>query len=303
MNLTTGTSQKETIPEKIVRDYVGGRGFGIKYLYQELAPGIDPLSADNKLLFTIGPLAGTGAIATSRWMVIAKSPLTNTYFRSVAGADFGAWLRWAGIDLLIIEGQAAKPVYLYIKEDGIEIKEAAELWGKGTIETQEKLKQIHGDGIRIACIGPAGEKLVRYSAIMSDLRTAGRGGMGTVMGSKNLKAIVIDVGRKVDLPNPEEFRGLIKEQVAALGRSKRFPIFSDAGTPGDTESFNRMGFFPVANFRYGTLEGYEKISLEEYAKLKVKDTRCYACSIHCGNELGSSVRALIMRLYGHLPVL
>ena len=207
-NLTTGALQEEVIPQKIVVDFVGGRGFGVKYLYQELSPGIAPLSPDNKLIFSIGPLAGTGALSFSRWMAITKSPLTETYFRSVGGGDFGAWLRFAGLDMIIVEGKSTNPVYLYIEDGHYEIKDAGELWGEDTAKTQEKLKEIHGARVRTACIGPAGEKLVRYASILSDRRAAGRGGVGAVMGSKNLKAIVIKTARKVTLPNPDEFKEL-----------------------------------------------------------------------------------------------
>ena len=147
-NLTTGTMKEEVIPQKVVVDFVGGRGFGIKYLYQELSPGIDPLSPANKLLFTIGPLAGTGALSFSRWMVTTKSPLTDTYFRSVAGADFGAWLRFAGLDMIIVEGKSDKPVYLYIEDGRYEIKDAGELWGQETEADAKADAQQRGQGLR-----------------------------------------------------------------------------------------------------------------------------------------------------------
>lgn len=281
-NLTTGALKEEVIPQKIVVDFVGGRGFGIKYLYQELSPGIDPLSPSNKLLFTIGPLAGTGALSFSRWMAITRSPLTNTYFRSVGGGDFGAWLRFAGLDMIIVEGKSTKPVYLYIEDGRYEIKDARELWGKDTAKTQEKLKEIYGTGVRIACIGPAGEKLVRYASILSDRRTAGRGGVGAVMGSKNLKAIVIKAARKVNLPNPDEFKKLIKQQADGFKADPTQQGHRIDGTLANIEITNIRGMFPNRNFREGRLDGWENISVTEYAKIKVKDTGCYVCPVRCG---------------------
>ncbi|MFC2013986.1 aldehyde ferredoxin oxidoreductase N-terminal domain-containing protein [Chloroflexota bacterium] len=159
VNLTTGVLKEEVIPQKIVVDFIGGRGFGIKYLYEELSPDIDPLSPANKLFFTIGPLAGTGALAFSRWLVTFKSPLTDTYGRSVCGSDFGAWLRFAGLDVIIVEGKSAKPVYLYMEDGHYEIKDAEELWGSDTVKTQDRLKEIYGERVRAICIGPGGGEI------------------------------------------------------------------------------------------------------------------------------------------------
>jgi len=264
-------------------DFVGGRGIGIKYLYQELSPGIDPLGEDNKLFFAIGPLAGTGALSFSRWMVITKSPLTGTYGRAVGGGSFGARMGFAGLDLIIVEGKATKPVYLYIEDGHYEIKDAAGLWGLDTAITQGRLSEIHGIDTRIACIGPAGEKLVRYANIMSERRSASRGGVGTVMGSKNLKAIVVNAAPRTTLLNAENFKELIKQESEFFQKSeKAFRSFSEEGTLARVEGTNLMGMYPTRNFREGFLEGWEKVSAAEFAKLKIKDTACYACAVHCG---------------------
>ena len=281
-DLTTGVLQEEVIPQKIVIDFIGGRGFGIKYLYQELSPGIVPLSPANKLIFSIGPLAGTGALSFSRWIATAKSPLTETYFRSVGGGDFGAWLRFAGLDMIIVEGKSTKPVYLYIEDGHYEIKDAGKLWGKDTAKTQEKLKEIHGTGVRAACIGPAGEKLVRYASILSDRRAAGRGGVGAVMGSKNLKAIVIKAARKVKLSNPDEFKGLTKQQADGFRADPTQQGHRINGTLTNIEITNIQGMFPTRNFREGRLDGWENVSATEYARIKTKDAGCYVCPVRCG---------------------
>jgi aldehyde:ferredoxin oxidoreductase len=283
VNLTAGTCKAETVPEKIAMDFIGARGIADKYLYDELSPGVDPLGPDNKLIFCIGPLAGTGAMSASRWMVVSKSPLTGTYYRGVGGADFGAWMRFAGLDMVIIEGKAAKPVYLYIEKGKYELKDAAELWGKGSFETHRKLEEIHGARTRVACIGPAGERLVLYASIPSGGRCVGRGGMGTVMGSKNLKAIAINAAPEAKLPRPEEFRELVHQEVIGMQAALLYRHFSEVGTSLMQDQTNMLGAFPTRNFREGTMRDFEKVSMASQQAMKEKDTACYACPIHCGN--------------------
>ena len=189
----------EPISEQVVIDFIGGRGFGAYHAYTRIAPGTDPLREENKVLFLAGPLAGTGALSTSRWMVCTKSPLTGAYARSVAGADFGAWLRFAGYEFIEIDGKADKPVYIHVTPDSCQILDAGEIWGQDTVKTQEWLKAKHGKDTRNACIGPAAEKLVRYAGVFSERRSASRCGTGTVLGSKNLKAIAITTRRNIQL--------------------------------------------------------------------------------------------------------
>ena len=223
VNLTSGKVSTETVPEKIAADFIGGRGYGIRYLYEELTPGIDPLGEKNKLLMLNGPLAGTMAQAVSRWMTCTRSPLTGAFARSVCGADFGAWMKFAGYEIIIIEGKADKPVYIHLTADGCRILDAGEIWGKDTKETQGWLTQNHGKNTRTACIGPAGENLVKYAAVVSDRRTAGRCGTGAVMGSKNLKAVAITAQRKLYLADPEAYDKLAREQVSYhQGQSRLF---------------------------------------------------------------------------------
>lgn len=283
VNLSTGEIKEEEIPVKMAREYVGGRGFGAKYLYDEVAPGIDPLGSENKLLFGTGPLAGTSAQSLSKWLVTTKSPLTGTYTRSLGGGDFGAWLKWAGFELVIIEGRAAKPVYLYIKDSKYEIRDASAIWGKSTSQAQAYLKKEHGAKARIVCIGPAAEKLVRYAPIFSGHRAAGRGGTGTVMASKNLKAVVVEADRSENLADPGEFKKLVRQQVKGYKESLGFEPFRDYGTPMgvDYPGFG-LGAFPVRNFRRGDLEGWEKLSFTQYAAITQKHTGCYACMLKCG---------------------
>jgi len=282
INLSTGKIGVEHIPKQVIMDYVGGRGFGIKYLYQEVAPNIDPLSEHNKLLLLTGVLTGTNAQSVSRWMVITKSPLTGCFARSVVGADFGAWLKFAGYDFIIIEGKAERPVYIHLTSDSCQILDATELWGRDTKETQESLQQLYGRNTRVACIGPAGERLVKYAAIVTGRRTAGRCGTGTVMGSKKLKAIAINAQRNLQLYDPVAFSQLVKEQIASMREDKGYHHHREMGTTGTQDITNKLGIYPVRNFRYGQQQGYEKITGEEYRKLRTGEFGCYSCSARCG---------------------
>ena len=282
INLSNREVKEEPVPEKVVADFIGGRGFGAYYLYRELAPNTDPLGERNKLLFVTGPLAGTNAQAVSRWMVCTRSPLTGAFARSVCGADFGAWMRFSGYDFFLVEGRAERPVYILLSDGTCQIKDAGELWGKDTLRTQEELMQRYGRNTRVACIGPAGEKLVRYAVIASARRTASRCGPGTVMGSKNLKAIAIRTRRNVQLHDQDAFKQLVKEQVASMQASKGYHHHTDVGTTTTHDITNPLGIYPVKNFRYGQQKGFEKLSGEEYRKFRTGNFGCYSCSSRCG---------------------
>ncbi|MHB8104369.1 MAG: aldehyde ferredoxin oxidoreductase family protein [Dehalococcoidales bacterium] len=282
VNLSNGKVSTESVPESIAVDFVGGRGYGIKYVYDEIAPGTDPLGEKNKLIMIAGPLAGTMAQAVSRWMVCTKSPLTGAFARSVCGADFGAWMRFADFEIIIIEGKAAKPSYLHLTPDGCKILSAAEIWGKNTKETQTWLNSQHGKNTRVACIGPAGENLVKYSAIVSDRRTAGRCGTGAVMGSKNLKAVVITAPRALHLANTDAYNVLAREQVNIIKDNGGFLNHKEWGTTNTQDVTNAIGIFPVRNFRYGQLTDFKNVAGTEYRKLRVGDMGCYSCLARCG---------------------
>jgi len=282
VNLTTGKVTTESVPEKVAADFIGGRGYGVRYLYDEIKPGIDPFSEENKLLMLNGPLAGTTAQAVSRWMTCTKSPLTGTFTRSVCGADFGAWLKFCGYEMIILEGKAEKPSYLHLTPDGCKIMDASGIWGKDTKVTQEWLVARHGKNTRTACIGPAGEKLVKYAAVVSDRRTAGRGGTGAVMGSKNIKAVAITASRRLFLADPEGYEKLAKQQVSTILGNGGFQNHKEWGTTATQDITNAIGIYPVRNFRYGQLVDYKPILGAEYRKLRVGDIGCYSCAARCG---------------------
>ncbi|MBA7569989.1 putative oxidoreductase YdhV [subsurface metagenome] len=282
VNLSAGTVTDEPLSLPTVHDFIAGLGFGIKYLYDELAPHVDPLGEHNKLLFVPGLLAGTQAQSVSRWLVCTKSPMTGCFARSCCGGDFGAWIRFAGYDFIIVEGKAEKPVYLYVTAEGTQIKDAAELWGKDTGYTQEWLTQQHGKDVRVACIGQAGEKLVKYSAIVSGKRTASRCGGGTIMGTKLLKAVAIKARRNLDLHDPDGFGKLVKEQIEIMRASKEYHKNREYGTTDGAITRNIIGVYPVRNYRYGELKDYQKLSPEAYKEMEIGDFGCYSCSIRCG---------------------
>ena len=282
VNLSSGKVAAEDVPEQIAEDFVGGRGYGIRYLYKELSAGVDPLGEQNKLLMLAGPLAGNNAQAVSRWMTCTKSPLTGALARSVCGADFGAWLKFAGYEMVIVEGKSDKPVYVHITTDGCRILDAGEIWGKSTKEAQSWLSQQHGRDTRTACIGQAGENLVKYAAVVSDRRTAGRCGTGTVMGSKNLKAVAITARRNVQLYDVETYNKLAKEQVDIIRNSAGFEHHKEWGTTTTQDLTNDLGIYPVRNFRYGQHIDYRKLLGEEYRKIRTGEMGCYSCPARCG---------------------
>jgi aldehyde:ferredoxin oxidoreductase len=284
VNLSTGKISAEPVPEQIARDFVGGRGYGLKYLYDELKPGADPLGPDNKLIIASGALGGTPVFTVGRWMTITKSPLTGAFARSVGGGDFAAWIKFAGYDFMIIEGRADKPSYLHITPDGCQIMDAADLWGQETLPAQETLQERHGKkNTRTICIGPAAEKLVKYAGIFCDRRTAGRCGTGTVMASKNLKAVAITAAR-ITLPvaDPAALKALVKEQAAIYKTSKGFQHHKEWGTTDTQDVTNSIGVFPMRNFREGQHPEFEKISGKAYRVLRTGEFGCYLCPANCG---------------------
>jgi len=282
LNLTTGQSQVEEIPKAWLKDFLGGRGLGVKYLYEELKPGVEPLSADNKVIMMMGPLGATTAMSVSRMALVTKSPLTGTVAKSVMGGNFGAYLKFAGYDGIIVEGESAKPVYLHIEKEGIHLLDAAELWGLDTQQTHQKLREKHGKATQVACIGPAGENLVRYAVLISNLRVGGRTGVGAVLGAKKIKAFAVNSSGPLSLYDPDAFKKLTKEIIEGLRTSPGRIRMSDFGTSYLTLGFEKVGIFPVKNFQEGHLEGVENIGDEALANIKVKNDGCYGCMAKCG---------------------
>ncbi len=285
VNLTTGTHAIEDIPVAWMREYIGGRGLAARYLYEEMDPTADPLGPENKLIFATGPLTGTPVPCGARYMVVTKGALTNAITTSNSGGHWGPELKFAGYDLLILEGQAPRPSYLFIYDDRVEIRDAAQYWGKGVFETEDGLREELGiPALRVSCIGPAGENLVKFACIMNDKhRAAGRSGVGTVMGSKNLKAIAVRGTGGVDIAEPEAFMKAVWEMRAEMQDNPGRKSFTELGTAATIDLTNAFGGLPTRNFQQGQFEHAEALNGNA-----VKDTRmvsnkaCFACTIACG---------------------
>ena len=283
IDLTEKKSSIEEIPERHLRDFISARGLGAKYLYDELRPGTEPLSPGNKLIFSIGVLGATGLQGFSKWAVTTRSPLTDTIFRAVTGGNFGAWMKHAGYDLIIIEGKGEKFLRVHLDTEGVHFLEAEDLVGLDYRTVQGKIKDLHGSHTESACIGPAGEKLVRYAVISSGERTASRGGVGTVMGAKNLKAISINVPIQKPAPHdPRRFAGLLTKQIDILKRHPRKKNMSTVGTPYITTVTDGLGILPVKNFQEGSIRTIKDIDGENFFALKRARAGCYVCMTRCG---------------------
>ena len=286
VNLTDGKISEEKINEKFVEKWLGTRGFGIYYLLKEIDPKVDPFSPENKIIYATGPLTGTTAPTGGRYMVITKSPLTGYIAMANSGGFFGAELKFAGWDAIIVEGQAEHPVYLYINDDQVELRDASHLWGKVVSETEEKLKEeVEDKKVHIASIGPAGENLSRIAAVMNDEhRAAARGGVGAVMGSKKLKAIVVRGHKRVEVADRVRFTSVVKEKITKL---KNDPVagggLPNYGTAILVNIINQNGLYPTRNFQDSQFEYAEEQSGEAMsAKYLVRNKPCYACPIGCG---------------------
>ena len=284
IDLTNKKATVEPLKEELVKKFIGGRGFGAKILWDELKPGICPLSPENKIIFTVGPLTGTKAQSASRWMVQFKSPLTGTYFRSVGGGFFGAELKFAGYDAVIIEGKAEKPTYIYINDGDVEFRDAQKIWGMNTLATRDFLKEETDKNAHMVMIGPAGENLVKFSAIVTDVdfRTASRGGGGAVMGSKNLKAIVVKGDKRPEVYDENAFDEAVKEQIESYKSNPAFEGFHNLGTNFAVYPFYTLGHFPTYNFKQKELDGAEIFQPEVLSQYVVKHSGCWGCMIRCG---------------------
>lgn len=286
INLTNGTIKKEALNIDDAKMYLGARGLGSKILIDEVDPKVEPLSPENKLIFMAGPLTGTLASSAGRYEVIAKAPLTGTIGASNSGGHFGPELKFAGYDGIIFEGKSEKPVYIYINDDEIEIRPAEHVWGKTVFETTDQLIEETDKNARVACIGPAGEKHVLYATVMNEKhRAAGRSGLGSVMGSKNLKAVVVKGSGSINVADPE---GFLKTIYDARTKLKAHPVTGGGlptyGTQVLINVLNQSGALPTRNWRDGGIfEHADDIGGETLTnKYLVKNKGCFGCSIACG---------------------
>ena len=301
VDLSRGTISVDRPSADFYRQYVGGRGFISYFLLRELGAGTDALSPENKLIFANGPVTGVPIAGSGRNSVGAKSPLTNGYGDAEVGGYWGAELKHAGYDAIIVEGKSEDPVYLWIKDGKAEIKDAKHLWGKTTGECQKLIQEELGDEhIRVAQIGLAGEKLVRYACIINDLsHAAGRTGMGAVMGSKNLKAVAVRGHSKVALSEPGVVSSLAKWFRENFKLIKRTAGLSKDGTAGLLLGLNVAGGLPTRNFQQGVFEGADKISGDAMkAGILVGQRGCYSCIVRCKPEVASGEPYNVDPAYG-----
>ena len=284
VNLSDGRILIEQPDEKFYRRYLGGEGFVAYYLLREVKPGIDPLSPENKLIFAAGPLTGAPIPGCGRNSVGAKSPLTGGFGEAEVGGMWGAELKRAGFDAIIVEGRAESPVYLWIHDGEAEIMDAKHLWGKDTGETQTIIRRGLGDDlIRVASIGPGGENLVRFACVIVDLRdAAGRTGMGAVMGSKNLKAIAVRGRKRVEVYNPDRLRELSRWLNENMSKFRFVNDLHNYGTGAGMDAGAASGNLPFRNFRDGGFPNPEKLDARTIRKtISIGMEGCYACSVRC----------------------
>lgn len=284
IDLTTRKVTREALDLTLAETFVGGRGLTSYLLYREMDPATDALSPGNKLMFGTGPLTGTGAVAASRYVVVCKAPLTGTIACSNSGGFFGPEMKFAGYDVVIFEGKADKPVYVWINEDRVEIRSAEKLWGKTPEETEDAVRAATSQMAKVACIGPAGEKLSLLAGVINDRqRLAARTGVGAVMGSKNLKAIAVRGTRGLRLADPEGFwfasldvlKKIVNDPVS-------FGSFRAYGTANLVNLINEMGAFPTRNFTAETFEGAAATSGEAISEeILLRNRACFACPIAC----------------------
>ena len=286
VDLSSGRVKTEEYPENFYRQYFGGSGFIGYFLLKELKPGVEPLSPDNKLIFAAGPLTGVPAGGCGRHSVGGKSPLTGGFGEADSGGYWGAELKMAGFDAIIIEGKAEKPVYLYIQDGKAELKDARHLWGMKTLECQNTIREELGDRqIKVAYIGPGGENLVRFACVMNDLdAAAGRTGMGAVMGSKKLKAIAVRGHQRVSIADATTFKEIAKwiaDNTPITNKGMH-----DFGTARVVAVLNPVGGLPTLNFKLGSIEGANKIDGQAMLDtIFVKRRACFACPVQCKREV------------------
>ena len=292
VDLSTGKQTIINIDKDVRRKFIGGRGLGLKLYTDMCSADIEALDKKNALIFSTGPL--TGIIQTAgRYQVTSRSPLTGTIIDSSSGGFFGANLKKAGFDGLVITGKSDNPVYLKVTEEGIEIKDAINIWGKDTHETMKILKNELSSNISVACIGPAGENLVPFASIMNDKdRAAGRGGVGAVMGSKNLKAITASGKKQIPVNDPEGLKKMLSTINTLIDKN---PVTGKSlqllGTSVLVNVINAHGMYPTENFKRGVFNDAEGTSGEKIAETILQGrSACFKCPIACGRKTKTSKR-------------
>ena len=284
--LSEGKIVKEPLSDEFRLNYLGGRGFNSKTLFDEIKPGIDPLGPDNVFAVGVGPLNGTAAPGSARWTVSARSTVTAGLGDGNGGGDFSSELKFAGYDQIVFYGRSPKPVYLWISDDHVELRDASNIWGKTTRDTHYLLVQELKDReIRELCIGPAGENLVRLAKVFANVtRAGGKGGMGAVMGSKNLKAVVVRGTGSVKIARPAEFLKVLKRDYEKLMSSSWQKVFREQGSMSTLRGAAMRYSLSTRNAQSGYFEGWENLTSEAFEhQFAVKHRGCAACPISCSH--------------------
>jgi aldehyde:ferredoxin oxidoreductase len=285
VSLSNQTTKIQPLDSTDFRRFLGGRGLGVKLVYDHVSPETSPTSPQNLLVFAVGPLTATSAPTAGRFVVITKSPLTGTIFDSHAGGFFGPQLRRAGVAALVLDGRADSPVYLWINDGDVEFRSAKDIWGFEVSKTTDALLSETDAKAQVACIGPAGENQVNLAAIMTDKhRAAGRGGVGAVMGGKNLKAVVVKGSQGVAVANEEALQATVTRTRRLIKKdsitNKSLPVY---GTPVLVNLANEYGILPTHNFQEGTFNDAEGVSGEKLLeRFFLKRYHCFGCPIGCG---------------------
>jgi aldehyde:ferredoxin oxidoreductase len=301
VDLSDGRMTEQPLEEPVARAFLGGRGLGAKILFDELKPGVEPLGPDNKLVVATGVAAGIPFGGNCRYVLMAKSPLTGIWGETNASGFFGPELRFAGFDAIVIEGQAEKPVYLWIHNGKAELRDAAHLWGKITGETETLIRaDLKDDKIRVASIGPGGENLVRFACVLSDFHHAsGRTGMGAVMGAKKLKAIAVRGTQELPLADSEKIIELSKQANKEVWEGAYEDLLHKYGSDGDLDDLHASGRLPTKNFQRGTFEGYENLTGETMAEtILVRRDPCFACPVSCNQVVAAKEPYAVDPAYG-----
>jgi len=282
VNLSDGRISKEGISEEMRRKLLGGRGFATKILWDEVS-GVDPLSEGNKVVFSTGPLTGLPLPSSGKMVIASKSPLTGGYGDGNIGSMAAVHLRRAGYDVLIVEGRSEAPCYIAIHDEKVEILDARNIWGKMTFESQDDLEAKHGRNVGILVIGPAGENMVRFATVMSQRgRAGGRPGMGAVMGSKNLKAVVIKGTGKIPAFDEKRVQEMGKEGYGEIKGKENYDFWIRQGTMQVFEWCNENSCLPTYNFREGAFRFSKRLDGYALEKLKVDRKGCPLCNMQCG---------------------
>jgi len=287
IDLTDGSVRTYKLDEKLLRRFIGGKGLGAKLLMECLRPGVDPLSPDNVIILATGPLTGTAMPTSGRFVVITKSPLTGIFTDAYAGGSAGPEIKRAGYDVIVIRGRASHPVYIWVDDESVELRDASDLWGLTVSKAIDRVRERTSPKAHVGVIGPAGERLVRYAAIVFDREEerngiAARGGPGAVMGSKNLKAIAIRGTHKVEVADPEGFRRAVLDAFKSINENPFIPLRRRYGTAYWVKPMVEHAIIPSLNFQRGSLDNAEKLFAsymrEHYV---VRDMTCFNCSIAC----------------------